>query len=351
MDHPLAGELDAVLEATRPLWSEVRGERLLMTGGSGFFGRWLLESLLWADQRLDLRLCAVVLSRDPSRLLARMPHLTQAVRIHVVEGDVRTLPRLPGAFSHVIHAATDTGASSGPIEPRVVFDTIVEGTRQTLEAADRAGTSRFLFASSGAVYGKQPSAVTHVPEEYTGAPDPLASSSAYAEGKRAAETLCATAAGARLQVLVARPFAFVGPWLPLDRHFAAGNFIRDALAGGPIRIQGDGTPVRSYLYAADLAVWLWTILFRGRSLRPYNVGSETAVTIGELADRIAASVEPPVSVQRAHQPVEGTLPERYVPSVARARDELGLSSTVGLDEAIRRTLAWHRQTRRTGVHA
>ncbi len=119
-----------------------------------------------------------------------------------------------------------------------------------------------------------------------------------------------------LPVKVARGFAFIGPYLPLDAHFAAGNFLRDGLRGGPIRVGGDGTPYRSYLYAADLAVWLWTLLFRGAPCRPYNVGGEEAVSIAELACCVAVHFGVGVQIARAATP--GRPAERYVPATRRA---------------------------------
>jgi dTDP-glucose 4,6-dehydratase len=195
-----------------------------------------------------------------------------------------------------------------------------------------------LLTSSGAVYGRQPPDLAHIPEDHPGGPDPTDPRSAYGEGKRLAELLCTLFTPGGPACKIARCFAFVGPLLPLDRNFAAGNFIRDALAGGPIRVAGDGTPYRSYLFAADLAAWLWTILVRGAPARPYNVGSDAALDIAAVAAAVAGQFRPPPAVAVATPPAPGLPAERYVPSVERARRELGLDVWVPLGEALRRTV-------------
>lgn len=344
VDNPLARDLNSILERTRPLWEDLRGENLFLTGGTGFFGCWLLESLAWANRELALGARVLVLSRNPDAFRARAPRLAADPAIGFHAGDVRDFAFPPGRFPFVIHAATEASARLIAESPLRMFETIVAGTRRVLDFAAQCGAKRFLFTSSGAVYGRQPPELARVTEEYAGAPDPMDSRSAYGEGKRAAELLCALyAARFRLSAGIARCFAFVGPYLPLDAHFAVGNFIRDALRGGPIVVQGDGTPCRSYLYAADLAVWLWTILFRGVSCRPYNVGAEEPVSIRDLARRVADCTDRPIEARVLKPARPGAPAERYVPSTARAREELGLTAAVGLEEAVRRTMTWHRQ--------
>src|SRR5829696_5358799 len=339
-----ARDLDHVLEHARAAFESLRGARILMTGGTGFFGRWMVESLLHADERLGLETSLVLLSRDPHGFARRAPHLAASRSVSLLEGDVRTFAAPPGHFTHLVHGATDTTGPLNAERPTELLETIVEGTRHTLEIASRTSAGRVLLLSSGAVYGRQPSELTHVPESYAGGPDPLDPLQAYAEGKRVAELLGAIYARDRgLEVVTARAFAFVGPYLPLDAHFAVGNFLRDALDGETIRVGGDGTPYRSYLHAADLAVWLWTLLVRGQSGRAYNVGSEEAVTIRELADAVARAADtigrhPTVSIARSADPTAP--PTRYVPSTRRAREELGLRAHITLDEALTRTFAW-----------
>ena len=340
--NPLTEDLDHILSHTQGLWEELRGQRIFITGGTGFFGCWLLESFAWANDKLELNAEAVVLTRNPEAFAKKVPHLAghRAIRCHV--GDVRTFDFPEGPFSHVIHAATEASAKLNAENPLLMFDTIVEGTRRTLDFAVRAGARKVLLTSSGAVYGRQPPEMTHISETYGGGPDPLDPKWAYGEGKRAAEMLCSLyARGYGLEPKIARCFAFVGPYLPLDSHFAVGNFIRDALKGGPIVVKGDGTPYRSYLYAADLAIWLWTILARGRICHPYNVGCHEGVPIKNVADHVAKLIGG-ISIHVVKQLVSGQKSERYVPDVARA-GTLSLTAWIGLEEALRRTIKYYRE--------
>lgn len=336
----LSADLEQAVRFAPELWRELSGARIFITGGTGFFGTWLLETLLCADRAYDLGVEAVVLTRDPTAFLERNPHLAEAHKLSFRQGDVRTFELPSGTFSHVIHAATQASVTLNRKQPELMRDVIVSGTRRALDLALRSGARRFLLASSGAVYGRQRPDIAFVGEDDLGLAAPLETPDAYAEGKREAESLCRQAAQERLTATIARGFAFVGPHLPLGSHFAIGNFIRDALRGGPIDIRGDGTPYRSYLYASDLAVWLWTILLKGAGGRAYNVGSERRITVGELARLVAAEISPGAEVRIAEQPVPGRPPEQYVPSTARARSELGLTETVCLESALRRTASW-----------
>jgi dTDP-glucose 4,6-dehydratase len=340
-------DLDLVLAQTRELWEEMRGQRVFITGGTGFFGCWLVESFCHANRALGLGARATVLTRDPAKFALKCPHLAGDPAVTLHAGDVRSFEFPAGEFRFVIHAATEASAKQSAEEPMEMLSTILAGTERTLKFAAQCGARKFLLTSSGAVYGRQPAELTHVPESYDGAPDPLNAASVYAEGKRASELMCAVyqkaaeSKGVEFEAKIARCWAFCGPHLPLDAHFAIGNFIGDVLAGRPISIAGDGTPRRSYLYAADLAVWLWTVLFRAPALVAINVGSGRDVSILELAEIVAATLAPATEIRVAQQAVPGAVSARYVPSVERAVELLGLRQTVGLEESVRRTAAWH----------
>ena len=341
--NPLSSDLNYILERTLPLWDSLRNQRIFITGGTGFFGCWLLESFVWANERLKLNASAVVLTRNIAQFKKKCPHLFVEPALTFQEGDVKNFEFPLGHFSHIIHAATEASVALNQNNPELMFDTIVEGTQHTLEFARQCGASGFLLTSSGAVYGKQPFNVLTLSEDYVAHAFSLdKTESAYIKGKREAEKLCVSYAEQfKLDIKIARCFAFVGPYLPLNEHFAIGNFIRDGMQGEPIIINSDGSSYRSYLYAADLMVWLWTILFIGKMARPYNVGSNEAYSISDLAHCVAKNFEPMSQVKIMGARCSNAMPERYLPDVRRARDELGLSPHINLAQAIQSTVNWY----------
>ena len=166
--NALAEDLEHILAHTQGLWEPLRGQKIFLTGGTGFFGCWLLESFVWANDKLGLDASALVLTRNLSAFQKKAPHLASHPAIQFHDGDVRSFEFPKGTFSHVIHAATEATARLYSEQPLLMFDIIVEGTRRTLEFARQCGARKFLLTSSGAVYGRQPPELTHVPEDYAG---------------------------------------------------------------------------------------------------------------------------------------------------------------------------------------
>lgn len=321
-------------------WMKLKGARILLTGATGFLGGSLIETFLHANERFGLDARVVVLTRDPQSAQARHPWLSNKA-IDLIAGDVATFETVPGSISHCIHGAAVSSIPLALQDGAQISRTIVDGTRRCLEVATRSHARDFLLISSGAVYGPQPMDLGALSEDFPMAPLGDSPRDQYARAKRAAEDMC-LAASAPLAPRVARCFAFLGPGIPLDAHYAAGNFIRDALTGGPIIVDGDGMTMRSYLYTSDAAAWLWTMLLSDTTGVAYNVGSPEGVTIAGLAHEIARNAGNTPVVIRGQS--RGGSAQRYVPSVSRAATQLGLRPSVPLSEAVRRTLAWARSS-------
>ena len=335
--------LEAAITGCSPtLLRPLVGARILITGASGFFGQWVVRAIRHLNQR-SFSIRAFCVSRDPSAFTWRNPDISEVSDITWLSGDAANFRhlRIKSDLTHILHMAASSHAKDRPITAEETVRTILEGTEGCIELARRT-RAHLHFVSSGAVYGsrRRSDGPAHEDQIVRTAPVPDNSADAakaYGDAKRTAEAMLARCLD---DYSVSRPFAFLGPLLPLDKHFAAGNFVRDAVAYRPILIKGDGTPLRSYLHPADLAIWLLGLLAQAPRQTAINVGSDEPISILELAtrvSRIAGSPEPVI----AGSGTSTEDPPAYWPDASRARS-FGLVRSLDLDRAIQDGLAWAR---------
>ena len=296
---------------------------IFLTGGTGFFGKSILSML---KRGFGPELKFTVLSRDPEKFLAENPEFNGLPMVEFISGDIRDFTFPERSFDYIFHAAAPAMA----MPPGVERDIIIRGTRRVLDFARQCGAKRLLFVSSGAVYGPQPPDLERIPEDFPCRPE-----NEYGIAKYEAEQMCLESG---IDCVIARCFAFTGPYLNRNIHFAIGNFIRDCLAGQDIVIKGDGTPFRSYLYADDLVRWLFKAMFEGKPGRVYNIGSDRAVSILELARTVRRVLHSDNRIVVCQKPVPGCQPPRYVPDISRIRNELQVKIETGLEESIAKSV-------------
>lgn len=297
------------------------GKRLFITGGTGFFGKSMLDYRRRHPEWLWSKADWTVLSRSPEIFIAKNSVLAKQQGVSFIAGDVRDFVFPEGRFDAIIHAATSAVTTLSDDEMTSV---VCDGTRHVVDFAKTVGCGKIILTSSGAVYGPRT-----LPADETDECSPV---TVYGKGKLQAEQMLLDSG---LDVKIARCFAFVGPYLPRTIHYAIGNFIQNCLDGSPIVINEDGTPLRSYMHADDLVEWLFAILERGKSGRAYNVGSDRAVSILELAEIVREVLGSKGEIVVKGTPIAGAVPSAYVPSIARAREELRLDVKVSLEKAIR----------------
>jgi dTDP-glucose 4,6-dehydratase len=307
---------------------------LLVIGGSGFFGKSILDMFQrggLAPWNVDK---VIAMSRSAKRLAIVSPDLVRG-NVELVELDVATTNYLPEA-DYVIHAAASTDARNYLSAGEKERENIQAGTLNYCRLARNNKNTKTLYVSSGAVYGTQPVGISHIEETYK-IKDPHdipEGKRDYAVAKRDAEELIEKLGVEGMSVSIARCFAFLGKYLPRDQHFAIGNFIADGLAGRPIKVKANHLVYRSYMYADDLVEWMMEILVNANPQCPiFNVGSDQAVSMGELANKIASYFMVGVDAEN----ISSEMIDRYVPSTERAFHELGLTCKFGLDEAVDKT--------------
>jgi dTDP-glucose 4,6-dehydratase len=330
--HFLAKDINSIL-AGYPL-DDLKDKRLLLTGATGFVGRWLLLAIKCLNDA-GSAIKVIALSRNPEHFLKSFPEWEDVSWLTWISGDIRDFqyPTLP--IDAIIHGATDTSPQLAIHNPAALYESMVQGTERILHFAKNQEIPRILLISSGAIYGEQPTDLHGLNEDFS--PVQGTDQDPYGEGKRAMEQLgahFATTYG--LEIIIARCFTFVG--FGLAKHLAISQFIRDAQENPEIAVKGDGQTVRSYLYAADLALWLLTILARGKPGQAYNVGSPNAVTLIETATRVRNLLAP--AKQIIILGADASAPRRrYVPDTTRAENELKLRVWTELDQALQKTAA------------
>lgn len=336
-------DVDFILSKVGGLLLELCGQHLFITGGTGFFGQWLLDTLQSANRLLDLGVEVTVLTRDLLKFKKQAEYLVADQRFHFIEGDIRNFKWPKGIFHTIIHAATTRAEETFNHEDALrKFDTVAQGTRHLLDFACQAGTEKILWTSSGAVYGEQSEDLDRIPEDYSGGldsmqPDPVA----LGLGKKVAEFYCAYYGNKHaLDIKIARCFSFVGPRMQMNIHYAIGNFISDMVSGKDILVKGDGTPIRSYHYIADLIIWLWTILLRGKPLYPYNVGSDETVNMADLARLVSECGGQGNMVRISNHCPPGSPINRYVPDLTRIKTSLGVEQFFTLQSSIQKTIEY-----------
>jgi dTDP-glucose 4,6-dehydratase len=325
------------------------GRKLLLTGGTGFFGKWLSHAIYVLNQEFGWNLEVFILSRNPSIYLENYPYFKDQKFFQWIIGDVRTPPQSLLKIDYLLHAATESGSTLNADDPLKMVDVVVNGTINIFDLATRSGVTKGLFVSSGAVYGAGSPGQVRFGEDSKTAPNQLQIGNAYGESKRTAELIAKIYTDRNfLPIVIARCFAFSGPFLPVDAHFAIGNFVRDCIEGRPIKLTGDGSPLRSYMHGSDLVIWLLCALAKGEGGRAYNVGSETYISIRDLAiltcniwnDKFhKKGVRAEILNLPPAKPLE--LSSSYVPDTQRAKKELGLQIKVPLEDSIIQMFQWN----------
>ena len=320
------------------LVDNLRGATIFLAGSTGFIGKCLIETLVWLNRSKNLNLKIHSVSRDPEKFFALYPHFKNYFEFHLLKGDIRDqrISFEGRTIDMLIHAATDVVSEAFPED---LFDSCARGTENLLDFARRNCCKKFLLLSSGAIYGKLPKNLDSFPESLRGGVDLSSPKSAYALGKQVSEWVVQLNSQ-KMDVMIARCFAFVGPYLSIDGHFAIGNFIRDVIVNKDIEINGDGTPLRTYLYTSDLCVWLLKILLCGESGDVFNVGGNEVISIAELAALVNSIGDSKVNI-RLHQTSKNQSADVYIPNIDKIFSKLGLCPSIDLKLAIKKTLNWN----------
>lgn len=292
--------------------------KILILGGTGFFGKSILHSFIRGNLN-EYNIDSInVLSRNVDAFLKNYPEFKKD-KIQYIKGDLTTINILPKA-DIIIHAANSTSIMDYKFNPKEEKRNIELGTLNYIQIAKKIHkNAKIIYCSSGAVYGKQPSEVEKMDEDFPFQDILMLPEEKrdYALGKRFAEEYIKKLGSFGLNVSIARCFAFYGDYLPKDAQFAYGNFLSAAKQGKDIEVKAKHKVIRSYMHADDLVVCLLKIVSQASPKCPiYNVGSDKAISIEELATNIANQFN--VKVIKPLK-IDSKIIDRYIPNTNKLK--------------------------------
>jgi len=313
----------------------LQNSEILVTGGTGFFGKWIVEIVTYLNDNLDFNIKLYLVARNNSSYINKI--IENRDDIFFIKNDVRNLRGMPSTIEYIIHASATPDNSIHMSNPIEVMDTISQGTKQVLDIAlGLDNIKKILNISSGQVYGILSSNM--ISETNIGILDTNSINSIYPEAKRYSETLSiAYKSLYKLPVVQVRPFSFVGPHMGLEKPWAINNFIKDAIKFKKIKILGNGKPIRSYMYPTDMAWWLLNMLVDSKNGVVYNLGSPEGISLEELALKIKNKIGTDVNIEILNMNNEASV---FVPDESLVKDNLDLDIKVGIDEALDKTIDW-----------
>jgi dTDP-glucose 4,6-dehydratase len=325
--------------------SDVRGalarQHIAVTGGTGFLGTWVAEMVATLNDEYNLGITLDLYARNIGEWPQKCPHLAHRLDIRLKKQDVRSSFEFARGTSYVLHAAGIPNNRVHASDPLRVYQTTTAGVANALEAASQLdGLRRFVNVSSCLVAGAPQRsgalAETDVFPLAVGHPHTV-----YAEAKRSAEMVAAIFRSQyRLPVSTVRPFTLTGAYQELDRPWAINNFLRDVLTSGEIRIHGDGSARRSYLYGSDAAWWCLAALAKGVDGEVYNLGSAQPVSHLDLVRLIGDQVAPRPRVALNTLPNRPVRDDDLFPDTTATEKRLGVRQTCTLDHIIDKTYRW-----------
>lgn len=366
LDELLHDDLETLCSNLSEEFGRMGGGRLLITGGGGFLGYYLVQSVLhWNKSRSAGSRVAVVVYDNYAR---GIPAWLEALRVNpdltlVKQDMIQPLPRDMGHFDFIIHAAGIASPMFYRAHPIKCIDANINGLRNLFDytIAERdAGrpVKAFLFYSSSEIYGDPSSDAIPTPETYRGNVSCTGPRACYDESKRFGETLCVTYAQHEgIPVKIARPFNNYGPGLKITDGRVLPDFARDVLAGRDIVMLSDGSPKRTFCYVTDAIAGYYKVLMNGGNGEPYNIGIERPeISIAELANLVSAAARRLFDYQGKvvlGQPKEADYlvdnPNRRCPIVAKAREQIGYDPSVSVEDGVYRSLIWYYHNRTADV--